>query len=147
MIYSKPLASCRSPKALHRPDRSKQCHCLQFAKCIVGLLHCYKSLWPLCCDSTIVLAVARLGVPATTATHSGKRLRRELTNLPPSGSSISSTSVAVQAMDCLTYFFSFTDQKSRRKTSLCHLNIRLPQLMHTLLMSRERNFASNRINR
>ena len=27
---AKPLASCRSPTALKRPDRSKQCHCLQF---------------------------------------------------------------------------------------------------------------------
>ena len=39
MLYYKPLASCRSPTALKRPDRSKQCHCLQFAKCIASLLH------------------------------------------------------------------------------------------------------------
>ena len=30
MLYSKPLASCRSPTALKKPDRSKQCHCLKF---------------------------------------------------------------------------------------------------------------------
>ena len=30
MLYLKPLASCRSPTALNRPDRLKQCHCLQF---------------------------------------------------------------------------------------------------------------------
>ena len=30
MLYLKPLAFCRSPTALKRPDRSKQCHCLQF---------------------------------------------------------------------------------------------------------------------
>ena len=35
------LASYWSPTALKRPDRSKQCHCLQFAKCIAGLLHYY----------------------------------------------------------------------------------------------------------
>ena len=27
-----------------RPDRSKQCHSLQFAKCIPGLLHYYTGL-------------------------------------------------------------------------------------------------------
>ena len=27
------LDTCRSPTALKRPDRSKLCHCLQFAKC------------------------------------------------------------------------------------------------------------------
>ena len=32
MLYQKPLASYWSPTALKRPDRSKQCHCLQFAK-------------------------------------------------------------------------------------------------------------------
>ena len=32
MLYEKPLASHWSPTALKRPDRSKQCHCLQFAK-------------------------------------------------------------------------------------------------------------------
>ena len=32
MLYIKPLASCRSPTSLKRPDRSKQCHCLQFSK-------------------------------------------------------------------------------------------------------------------
>ena len=37
----KPLASCRSPTALKRPDRSKQCQCLQFAKCIASSLHYY----------------------------------------------------------------------------------------------------------
>ena len=48
------------------------------------------------CDSTIVLAVARLCAPATTATHSRViRLRRVLTDLPPSGSSIDPASVAV----------------------------------------------------
>ena len=31
MLYLKSLATCRSPTALKRPDRSKQCHCLQFA--------------------------------------------------------------------------------------------------------------------
>ena len=30
-----------SPTALKRPDRSKQCHYLQFAKYIAGLLHYY----------------------------------------------------------------------------------------------------------
>ena len=34
MHYLKPLASSRSPTALTRPDRSKLCHCLQFAKLI-----------------------------------------------------------------------------------------------------------------
>ena len=33
----KHLAFCRLPTAPKRPDRSKQCHCLQFAKCIVSL--------------------------------------------------------------------------------------------------------------
>ena len=48
------------------------------------------------CDSTIVLAVARPSAPATTATHSRViRLCRVLTDLPPSGSSIDPTSVAV----------------------------------------------------
>ena len=28
----KPLASCRSPTALKRPDRWKQCHCLEFGR-------------------------------------------------------------------------------------------------------------------
>ena len=32
MLHLKPLAFCRSPTALKRPDRSKQCHCLQFAQ-------------------------------------------------------------------------------------------------------------------
>ena len=51
---------------------------------------------PLGCDSTIVLAVARLSAPATTATHSQViRLRRVLTDHPPSGSSIDPASVAV----------------------------------------------------
>ena len=55
-----------------------------------------RSLLPLSCDSTIVLADARLSAPATTATHSRViRLRRVLTDLPPSGSSIGPTSVAV----------------------------------------------------
>ena len=27
------------PTALKRPERSKQCHCLQFSKCITSLLH------------------------------------------------------------------------------------------------------------
>ena len=45
---------------------------------------------------TIVLAVARLSAPATTATHSRViRLRRVLTDHPPSGSSIDPASVAV----------------------------------------------------
>ena len=44
----------------------------------------------------IVLAVARLSAPATTATHSRViRLRRVLTDHPPSGSSIDPASVAV----------------------------------------------------
>ena len=44
----------------------------------------------------IVLAVARLSAPATTATHSRViRLRTVLTDLPPSGSSIDPASVAV----------------------------------------------------
>ena len=38
MLYLKPLASYWSPTALKRPDRSKQCHCLQFAECIASLL-------------------------------------------------------------------------------------------------------------
>ena len=38
------LASCRSPTALKRPDKWKQCHCLQFAKCIDSLLHLLKKL-------------------------------------------------------------------------------------------------------
>ena len=51
---------------------------------------------PLGCDSTIVLAVARLSAPATTATHSRViRLRRVLTDHPPSGSSIDPANVAV----------------------------------------------------
>ena len=37
----RPIRSLWSPTALKRPDRSKQCHCLQFAKCIAGLLHYY----------------------------------------------------------------------------------------------------------
>ena len=32
MRYLKPIASCWSPTALKKPDRSKQCHCLQFAQ-------------------------------------------------------------------------------------------------------------------
>ena len=32
MLYLKSLATCRPPTALKRPDRSKQCHCLQFAE-------------------------------------------------------------------------------------------------------------------
>ena len=44
----------------------------------------------------VVLAVARLSAPATTATHSRViPLRRVLTDLPPSGSSIDPASVAV----------------------------------------------------
>ena len=39
MLYKKPLASCRSPTALKKLDRSKQCHCLQVAKC---LLYCFR---------------------------------------------------------------------------------------------------------
>ena len=47
-------------------------------------------------SSTIVLTVARLSAPATTATHSRViRLRRVLTDLPPNGSSIDPASVAV----------------------------------------------------
>ena len=58
-----------------------------------GILHYYKSLGPLGCDSTIVLAVARLSAPATIATHSRViRLRRVLTDFPPSGSSTDPTS-------------------------------------------------------
>ena len=41
LLIKKPLASYWSPTALKRPDRSKQCQCLQFAKCIPGLLHYY----------------------------------------------------------------------------------------------------------
>ena len=53
-------------------------------------------LGPLGCDSTIVLTVVRLSAPATTATHSRViRLRRVLTDHPPSGSSIDPASVAV----------------------------------------------------
>ena len=45
---------------------------------------------------SLVLAVARLSAPATTATHSRViRLRRVLTDHPPSGSSIDPASVAV----------------------------------------------------
>ena len=29
LVTDNPLASCRSPTALKRPDRSKQCDCLQ----------------------------------------------------------------------------------------------------------------------
>ena len=51
---------------------------------------------PLGCDSTIVLAVARLSAPVTTATHLRViRLCRVLTDHPPSGSSIDPASVAV----------------------------------------------------
>ena len=32
MLYLKPLACCGSPNALKRPNRSKQCHCTQFAQ-------------------------------------------------------------------------------------------------------------------
>ena len=74
---------CRSPTALKAPDRSKQCHCLQFAKCNAGLLYYFKSLSPLGCDSTIVLAVVRHSAPATIATHLRMiRLRRVLTDHP-----------------------------------------------------------------
>ena len=47
MLYLKPLASCRSPTALKRPDRSKQRHCLQFAKCNASHLYYskIKTLW------------------------------------------------------------------------------------------------------
>ena len=65
---------------------------------IASLLHYYtcKTLRPLGCDSTIVLAVARLSAPATTTTHSRViRLRRVLTDHPPSGSSIDPANVAV----------------------------------------------------
>ena len=43
MLYLKPLASCRSPTTLKRPDRSKQCHCLQFPQrnAVVAFLHYY----------------------------------------------------------------------------------------------------------
>ena len=34
-----PQASCRSPTALKRPDRSKQCHCLQFDDKLLNLLY------------------------------------------------------------------------------------------------------------
>ena len=34
MPYLEPLGICRSPAALKRPDRSKQCHCLQFAQTV-----------------------------------------------------------------------------------------------------------------
>ena len=47
MLHQKPLASCWSPTALKRPDRLKQCHCLQFAKCVASLSHYYeKNLFP-----------------------------------------------------------------------------------------------------
>ena len=69
-----------SPTALKRPDKSKHCHCLLFAKCIASLLHHFRSLRPLGCDSTIVLAVVRHSAPATTTTHSRViRLRGVLT--------------------------------------------------------------------
>ena len=43
------------------------------------------STYQVSCESTIVLAVARLSAPATTATHLRViRLRRVLTDLPPS---------------------------------------------------------------
>ena len=42
-LKSKIKFSYWSPTALKRPDRSKQCHCLQFAKCFASLLHYYKS--------------------------------------------------------------------------------------------------------
>ena len=32
MLYLKPPATCWSPTALKKPDRSKQCHYLQFAQ-------------------------------------------------------------------------------------------------------------------
>ena len=38
MLYKKPRASCRSPTALKRPDRSKQCHRLPCAKFVFILL-------------------------------------------------------------------------------------------------------------
>ena len=41
LVTNKISAAYWSPTALKRPDRSKQCHCLQFAKCIPGLLHYY----------------------------------------------------------------------------------------------------------
>ena len=34
MLFRTIRSSCKSPTALKRPDRSKQCHCLQFAKCL-----------------------------------------------------------------------------------------------------------------
>ena len=59
------------------------CH---FQKCCKKQLDMYSN----------VLAVARLSAPATTATHSRViRLRRVLTDHPPSGSSIDPASVAV----------------------------------------------------
>ena len=54
------LADTSSQTALKKPDRSKQCHCLQFAKCIASLLHylkvlCYiyvlfSFITSMCCD-------------------------------------------------------------------------------------------------
>ena len=47
----KPLASCRSPTALKRPDKSKQCHYLLFAQsallvsCITLILFLYNSFY------------------------------------------------------------------------------------------------------
>ena len=33
---------CRSPTALKRPDRSKQCHCLQFERFCLALIKSYR---------------------------------------------------------------------------------------------------------
>ena len=43
-----------SPTALKRPDRLKQCHWLQFAKCIPGFLHYYTCKTPLILNSNVV---------------------------------------------------------------------------------------------
>ena len=46
LYVSKTLASCRSPTALKRPDRSKQCHCLQLIEFshFFYFKHCNSSL-------------------------------------------------------------------------------------------------------
>ena len=43
VFYQNPQASCRAPTALKRPNRWKQCHCLEFSNCITSLLHYYNT--------------------------------------------------------------------------------------------------------
>ena len=43
VFSQKPPASRRASTALKRPNRWKQCHSLQFAKCIASLLHHYNT--------------------------------------------------------------------------------------------------------